>query len=79
MSTHGDCRRIHGLQVYHTCRLALQWCRAQDHTRMDSTQWQTYSLAWARYAYQQTLQPRLNVKGRMAVVVLCAVIWAFAW
>lgn len=50
---------------------------------MDATSWQRESLDWANYVciklYQHLLAPRLAVKGRMAMILLLAVIWASAW
>ncbi|ETN41775.1 uncharacterized protein HMPREF1541_03712 [Cyphellophora europaea CBS 101466] len=46
---------------------------------MDSIAWQKDSLDWAHYAYAHLLAPRLEVKGRMAMFLLLAVIWASAW
>ncbi|KAI1610167.1 hypothetical protein EDD36DRAFT_317369 [Exophiala viscosa] len=45
---------------------------------MDSSRWHTEPFDWASYAYQ-LLAPRVHVKGRMALLMLLAVIWAFAW
>ncbi|EXJ55094.1 hypothetical protein A1O7_08019 [Cladophialophora yegresii CBS 114405] len=45
---------------------------------MDSSRWPQESLDWASYAYQH-LAPRVNVKGRMALLVLVFVVGAFAW
>ena len=45
---------------------------------MDTSRWQQESFDWATYAYQ-LLAPRVNVKGRMALLLLVAVIWAFGW
>ena len=46
---------------------------------MESSGWRHNSLDWAQYAYEQLLEPRLNVKGRMAVVFLVAFLWAITW
>ena len=46
---------------------------------MESSGWHQESLDWANYAYQHLLAPQVNVKGRMAIVVLAAVVWAFGW
>lgn len=50
---------------------------------MDSISWQRETLDWAQYAYTKLyhhlLAPRLAVKGRMAMFLLLAVIWASAW
>lgn len=50
---------------------------------MDAISWQKESLDWANYVYvklyQHLLAPRLAVKGRMATIILLAVIWASAW
>lgn len=45
---------------------------------MDKSRWQQESFHWATYAYH-LLAPRVNVQGRMALLLLVAVIWAFAW
>ncbi|KAJ8999792.1 hypothetical protein HRR94_005488 [Exophiala dermatitidis] len=45
---------------------------------MDSSRWHQEPFDWASQAYQ-LLAPRVNVKGRMALVMLLAVIWAFSW
>ena len=45
---------------------------------MDSTRWHQEPLDWATYAYH-LVAPRVNVRGRMALVLLFAVIWAFSW
>ncbi|RMZ85600.1 hypothetical protein DV737_g695, partial [Chaetothyriales sp. CBS 132003] len=37
------------------------------------------SLHWASYAYQRLLAPQVKVQGRVAIVVLGAVVWAFGW
>jgi hypothetical protein len=46
---------------------------------MDSSGWRPGSIDWAQYAYQQLLEPRLNVKGRMALFFLVAFLWAISW
>ncbi|EXJ88102.1 hypothetical protein A1O1_05030 [Capronia coronata CBS 617.96] len=45
---------------------------------MDSSRWHQEPFDWASHAYH-LLAPRVNVKGRMALVLLVAVIWAFSW
>lgn len=45
---------------------------------MDSARWPREGFDWALYAYH-LLAPRVNVKGRMALLLLFAVIWAFGW
>lgn len=45
---------------------------------MDSARWQREGFDWAVYAYH-LLAPRVNVKGRMALLQLAAVLWAFGW
>ncbi|KIY01970.1 uncharacterized protein Z520_02108 [Fonsecaea multimorphosa CBS 102226] len=45
---------------------------------MDSSRWHQEPLDWAAHAYQ-LLAPQINVKGRMALLLLLAVIWAFSW
>lgn len=45
---------------------------------MDSARWPREGFDWALYAYH-LLAPRVNVKGRMALLLLVAVIWAFGW
>lgn len=50
---------------------------------MESISWQTETLEWASYAYfklyDHLLAPRLAVKGRLAMILLLAVIWASTW
>ncbi|KPI38989.1 uncharacterized protein AB675_4661 [Cyphellophora attinorum] len=46
---------------------------------MDSLDWQRDSVDWVNYAYRGFIAPRLEVTGRMAMLVLAAVVWAFAW
>ena len=50
---------------------------------MDTIAWQRETLQWANYAYvklyNHLLAPRLAVKGRLAMILLVAVIWASAW
>jgi hypothetical protein len=46
---------------------------------MESGKWRQESLEWVDYAYQHLLAPQVNVKGRMAIIVLAAVVWAFGW
>lgn len=45
---------------------------------MDSARWPREGFDWALYAYH-LLAPRVNVKGRMALLLLVAVMWAFGW
>lgn len=45
---------------------------------MDSSRWHAEPIDWATYAYE-LLAPRVNVQGRMALLLLLAVIWAFSW
>lgn len=45
---------------------------------MESTLWHREPYDWAGYAHG-FLAPRVNVKGRMALVLLLAVVWAFGW
>ena len=45
---------------------------------MDSSRWPQEGFDWAAYAYH-LLAPKVNVKGRMALFLLVAVIWAFGW
>jgi hypothetical protein len=50
---------------------------------MDTIAWQKETLEWVNYAYfkvyNHLLAPRLAVKGRLAMILLVAVIWASAW
>jgi hypothetical protein len=60
--------------------LAFKWyVPAIPSPWMESSGWRQDSLEWAHYAYQQLLEPRLSVRGRMALVFLFAFIWAFTW
>ncbi|KIX02941.1 uncharacterized protein Z518_06491 [Rhinocladiella mackenziei CBS 650.93] len=45
---------------------------------MDSSRWHLEPVDWAAYAYH-LVAPRVNVKGRMALLMLLAVFWAFSW
>ncbi|KAK6373677.1 uncharacterized protein PV06_10302 [Exophiala oligosperma] len=45
---------------------------------MDPSKWHTGSLHWAANTYL-LLAPKINVKGRMALLMLVAVVWAFTW
>jgi hypothetical protein len=45
---------------------------------MDTAKWPQESLDLAAYAYHN-FAPRVNVKGRMALLVLVFVIGAFTW
>ena len=51
---------------------------AIPYTWMESKVWQGEPMHWAASAYHQ-LAPRVNVKGRMALILLLAVVWAFGW
>lgn len=44
---------------------------------MESSRWHQQPLEWATYA--NLLAPQVNVRGRMALILLVAVIWAFSW
>lgn len=47
---------------------------------MEHIDWQKNSLDRAfQYIYASFLAPRLEVRGRMAMFLLLAVIWASAW
>lgn len=46
---------------------------------MEHIDWQKDSLDWVNYAYRGFVAPQLEVKGRMAMLLLLAVIWASAW
>ncbi|RMZ88577.1 hypothetical protein DV736_g4201, partial [Chaetothyriales sp. CBS 134916] len=46
---------------------------------MASGAWHQESLHWANYAYQHLLAPQVKMQGRIAIVVLCGVVWAFGW
>jgi len=50
--------------------LPLEW--------MDPTSQQLGPWTWAAYAYQ-LFAPRVHVRGRMALILLAAVLWAFLW
>ncbi|RMD45066.1 hypothetical protein DV735_g198, partial [Chaetothyriales sp. CBS 134920] len=46
---------------------------------MAPSAWHHDSLHWAGYVYQHLLAPQVKVQGRIAIIVLCAVVWAFGW